>query len=385
MKIMVVLSRVPWPLEKGDKLRAYHLIREWSKNHEVVLFCLTDQPIDPLAEKKLNEICKQVLIHRLSKWGIYGRLLQNIFGSLPFQVAYFNSNKARNKFDRFLEENIPDHIFCQLTRTVEFVRKYSVLHKSIDYMDAFSVGMARMAVKAPWPKSMLMKLEHRRLHNYEALVQDDFNQRFIISDQDKEQMSHVRDMVVVPNGIDPVFLEEKNQNTRPSIDILFTGNMAYRPNIESAKLLVREVMPLVWKSLPNTKVCLAGATPTQEVKELSGTNVEITGWVADIASIYRDTKVFVAPMIVNTGLQNKLLEAMACRVPCITTSMANNALGAKPDEEVLIAEEPKDIAQHIITLLNNPTNALSIGKAGEFFVKNNFDWKASADAFSSKF
>jgi len=385
MKILVVLSRVPWPLEKGDKLRAYHLLREWSQNHEVTLFCLTDKPISKEAELKLNELCNKVEIYRLNKWGIAWRLITNIFSDKPFQVAYFNSKSIKKKFNQFLDHNIPDHIFCQLTRTVEYVKPYSVLSKSIDYMDAFSIGMDRMANKSSWPKSMIMRMEAKSLKQYETDIQGYFNKRFIISNQDREQLDHVKDLIVVPNGIDPKFLQAQTEKRDKTIDILFTGNMAYKPNIESAKMLVKEIMPIVWKKHPSIQVCLAGATPAQEVKKLESQNVRITGWVDDISAIYWSSKIFVAPMIVNTGLQNKLLEAMSCGVACITTSMANNALGAISGTDVIIADDPSSIAAGVIELIENAEKRKQIGDSGKRYVNKNFDWSTHALAFSEAF
>lgn len=378
MKILVVLSRVPWPLEKGDKLRAYHMIREWSKQHEVNLFCLSDQHIDPAAEKKLKEHCNEVVIHRLHKGNIGMRLMQNFFTPLPFQTAYFYSKKAQRAFDALLDRVVPDHIFCQLVRTAPYVSKYSLIPKSIDYMDAFSAGMERMANKATWPVSWLMNMEARRLRTYENQVQQNFGHSFIISEQDRKALEYVRNLEVIPNGIDPAFLV--NKPTRPiQYDVLFTGNMSYRPNVESAKFLVNKVMPLIWQKYPNACVCLAGANPSNAVKSLSSDKVEVTGWVDDISEVYRSSRVFCAPMLVNSGLQNKLLEAMAIGLPSVTTTLANNALGAKPEEEILIGDNADSIAQHLHQLLNDQDSANILAKQGQAFVLNKYSWESAAE------
>jgi polysaccharide biosynthesis protein PslH len=386
MKLMVVLSRVPWPLEKGDKLRAYHFIREWSKDHEVSLFCLTDSRVDPKAEAKLKEICAEVHIERLSRLNILIRLAKGMFNPLPYQVSYFYSKGAQKAFDRFLDRNVPDHIFCQLVRTAEYVRKYTIIPKSLDYMDAFSVGMRRMAKGASWPLSMLMNLESKRLENYEGIVQNEFSQRYIISNQDKEQLAHLKDLSVVGNGIDPtLLLSQPNGDSRKKYDVLFTGNMAYRPNVESAKFLVNEIMPIVWSKFPNAILCLAGATPSPQVRSLASEQVIVTGWVDDIAEVYKNAKVFVAPMIVNTGLQNKLLEAMALSVPSVTTSLANNALMAESGYEILIGDTPIELAAHISNLLGNESLRTDLALKGNKYVIAKFSWSKFAHNISQSF
>ena len=150
-------------------------------------------------------------------------------------------------------------------------------------------------------------------------------------------------------------------------------------------MLVKEIMPIVWKKHPSIQVCLAGATPAQEVKKLESQNVRITGWVDDISAIYWSSKIFVAPMIVNTGLQNKLLEAMSCGVACITTSMANNALGAISGTDVIIADDPSSIAAGVIELIENAEKRKQIGDSGKRYVNKNFDWSNHALAFSEAF
>lgn len=384
MRILVILSRVPWPLEKGDKLRAYHLMREWSKHHKIYLFCLSDNSVHPIAESKLNEICERVVIHRLPKLQLLLRLFIGLFNKLPFQVNYFYSKKAKRSFDKFLDQVIPEHIFCQLARTAEYTLNYSVITKSLDYMDAFSTGMLRMSEKAKWPLSAVMRVEYNRLKNYEDQIQSSFNSRFIISKQDRAQLNYVENLEVVPNGIDPIFLQ-KHEEIDKKYDILFTGNMSYRPNVESAKWLVNEIMPIVWRGNPDVIICLCGANPSNQVRSLASKKVQVTGWVDDIFLVYQTSKVFIAPMIVNTGLQNKLLEAMACQVPSITTTLANNALGASDKKEILIADSSVELAKCISQLLEDTTLARALGQNGYDYVTENFSWSRAADIFEKSF
>lgn len=382
MRVLVVLSRVPWPLEKGDKLRAYHFIRELSKTHEVLLFCLSDQAVSPDAERKLKEYCSEVYIHRFPRWQLIWRLLIGLFSPRPFQVSYFHSKKAQEVFDRFLEAHLPQDVFCQLIRTAEYVRRYTVLSKSMDYMDALSAGMMRMASTASWPVSIAMRMEAKRLANYEREVYPLFRQHYIISEQDRDQLELPGPLTVVPNGVDPKFLQIR-RGSDFRWNILFTGNMSYRPNVESSRFLVKEVMPIVWKSHPNLNVCLAGANPAPTVKALASDRVEVTGWVDDIAEVYQQSQLFVAPMLINSGLQNKLLEAMASSMPAITTTLANNALGAEPDKEIITADTATDIANAIIKLVSDSSVQESLATNGKQYVQSTFSWEQAAQIINN--
>ncbi|MEZ4722818.1 MAG: glycosyltransferase [Flavobacteriales bacterium] len=381
MKILFVLSRVPWPLEKGDKLRAFQLIRELSKQHDVLLFCLSDQNIHTKAETMLKSMCSEVYIHRFSRMDIVLNLTKGLFNRLPFQVNYFYSKKAADAFDRYLEKHLPQHIFCQLIRTAEYVRKYTLIPKSIDYMDALSSGMDRASQHTGWPVNIPMMWETKRLKEYEKDIQSDFLHRYIISEQDRNQLSYVEDLHVVPNGISEEFLVQK-QVSAYKCDILFTGNMAYRPNVECAKFLAMRVMPLVWEKRPEATLYISGATPSKAVLALASDRVKVTGWIDDIAEMYRSSKVFAAPMSIGSGLQNKLLEAMACGVACITSNLANNALMAVDGESVLIANDAESVSVSILRLLENEELRSRIGEAGRAFVTSQYSWQKAASLLS---
>ena len=132
--------------------------------------------------------------------------------------------------------------------------------------------------------------------------------------------------------------------------------MNYAPNIDSVLFLVHHVLPLVHAKRPGTTLLIAGVDPDQRVRDLAvhDPKVTVSGWVKDIRDSYASARIFVAPMQIGTGLQNKLLEAMAMHMPCVTSALANNAVGAVPGASILIGQEPQDYADHILYLLDHP-------------------------------
>src|SRR5690606_30629011 len=143
MKLLVVLSRMPYPLEKGDKLRAYHLVKRLAKRHDIYLFCLSDQPTRPADEAHLRGFCKHLQVVHIPRWRILLRMFTAFFSRLPFQVSYFHHRHAQRTMDRVIDEFRPDHVLCQLVRTTEYVRRRYNLGKTLDYMDTLSKGMER--------------------------------------------------------------------------------------------------------------------------------------------------------------------------------------------------------------------------------------------------
>jgi glycosyltransferase involved in cell wall biosynthesis len=217
----------------------------------------------------------------------------------------------------------------------------------------------------------------RRLNRYEQKVFSTFNHCTIISEQDRDQLpvSQKEDVSIVRNGVNlSDFVPSTEEKT---VQVLFAGNMGYPPNVEGAVFLANEVMPLVRKQFPEAKLMLAGARPDQKVRDLASEDTDVTGWVENIRDCYAKAKVFVAPMMIGTGLQNKLLEAMAMRIPCVTSTLANNALQAKPEIEILIAQTPEQYAEHILALLENQAEADKLAEAGHQLVANHFSWEGA--------
>jgi len=380
MKIFVLLSRIPWPLEKGDKLRAYNQIKQLAAGNEIILCALNS---DPKADKQaafkaLQPYCRSVNFIDLSGIGIGLNLIWAWLSGKPLQTGYFYNANAAGKIHKLIKQHKPDVLYGQLLRVAEYIR-YEKLPKALDYQDIFSKGMQRRFEIAPWLLKPFFKMEYTRLMHYEAAVFDDFELKTIISLPDKILIPHPdRDKIlVVPNGVDHDFF--KPIETTKKFDLVFTGNMAYPPNVNAAEYLALEILPLVWEKFPDTKLLIAGATPDKKVKALASDRIIVSGWMDDIRMAYAESKVFIAPMRIGTGLQNKLLEAMSMLLPCVTTTLANGALGAVDREELIVGNDPCELANAVIFLLSEEENAKKIAKKGYDFVHRNFDWKSSTN------
>jgi sugar transferase (PEP-CTERM/EpsH1 system associated) len=381
MRIFMLVSRVPWPLEKGDKLRAYHQLRFLAKNHEVHLFCLSDSAVHPDALEHLRSITPFVTVYRLNRLKILLRMVLAFFSAKPFQVHYFFDRGIAKKLRSAAEGIRPDAVYCQLIRCSEYVKNWHQYAKTLDFMDALSAGQQRRAARAPWYIKLFVKEEAKRLTAYEHLIFDYFEHHSIISEQDRRLIYHPNagSIRVIPNGIDSSYFLP-NMPVEKQYDVLFTGNMSYPPNVEGACRLVNEVLPLVKKKLPNIRVLIAGANPSQAVRALAGPAVTVSGWLEDMREAYSSSAVFVAPMQSGSGMQNKLLEAMCMEVPCVTTSLAAEPIGARHQQECLVGNTNEQLAEHIVGLLNDGKEASRLSKNGRLFVTQQFDWaKTVAD------
>lgn len=374
MRLFFILPRVPYPTEKGDKLRAFHQIKQLSKHHDIFLCALNDGDLHEDAIPVLRKYVKAIHIIPISKTSIAFNLVKTLFSRKPLQVGYFYNAASAEKIHKLIRDFKPDHIFCQLIRVAEYVKGIPI-PKTLDYQDVFSKGVERRLSTSPFYLRPFLKIEYDRLLGYEHDVFEAFDNKIIISAPDRDLIPHPnRDkIVVVANGVDTDFFRPLEKEKK--YDLVFTGNMGYPPNIRSAEFLVNDILPKVLPRKPGIRLLIAGANPHLRVMVLRSPQVTVSGWVPDMRDCYAGARVFIAPMQLGTGLQNKLLEAMAMKIPCITSPLAFQALNAREGVDILVAKTPEEYASHIMMLLSDPVKAAAIAQNGYDFVHRNFNWE----------
>ena len=370
-------------MEKGDKLRAFHQIQHLSKNHEIYLCALSDTTIHPQAKEVLSQFCKEIRFIKLSKIGIIFNVLWFGLRGLPLQCGYFYQKSAQKKIIKYIQEFQPDHIYAQLVRVGEYVKKIPV-KKTLDYQDVLSKGVLRRIDFSGFWMRCILKTEYRRLLRYEKNIAPYFDHKTIITAVDRELLpiTDKASVKIVPNGVD--FNTFKKSHSSKPFDLIFSGNMSYPPNVLAAKFLVHEILPKIWKQRPQTNLVLCGANPCAEIKALADKNISVTGWVTNISDYYGQSKIFIAPMQIGTGLQNKILEAMAMQLPCICSSLAAKPLlNLNSQQHLKICETAEDYAETVLEWLENPILADSFGEAGCYYVKSNYSWEKSNELLES--
>ena len=285
---------------------------------------------------------------------------------------------------KILDREQPDHVYCQLLRTAWASVGLSV-SATIDYQDAFAAAMRRRALQHNAVLRRAFEFEADRIGAAEAEAFEAFERRVVISEQDRDclEVPDPLGVEVLPNGVDTSFFARRDPDAPSDVDVAFVGNMGYPPNVRAAHMLVEEVMPQVWARRPSARVLLAGARPTRSVRALAGVNVEVSGWVDDIRDAYRRTRLMVAPLFIGAGQQNKVLESMAMGVPCVTTELVNNAIGADPDHQILLAGTATEFASRIVDVLDSANTYRNISDAAWEFVDTNFSWSAVGDRLSA--
>jgi len=384
MKILVVLPRFPWPLDKGDKLRAYHQVVELSKRHEIYLFAVSHRRVEPEHVKALEPYCRQIRAVRLNRLVCGFNILRNWFSSKSLQMGYWNTKRSKRACKAFAREVRPDVVYSQMVRTMPLVARLPY-PKVMDFQDALSMNTERRMEQSRGLWHYLLHFEFKMLRSSEYKAFSVFDALTIISEVDSEAIPHKKngEIHIVPNGVDFDYFSSHASSRYPALDsrfsVCFCGNMAYAPNVDAARYLVNDVMPLVWSRIPSATLLLAGADPKPSVRALASRLVTVSGRLDDIRGAYASSQIFVAPMRLGSGLQNKLLEAMAMGVPCVTTPIANTPLGAADGREILVGDTPGALAEAIVRLLESQSLREDIASAGNRFVTAHYSWSSAVE------
>ncbi len=235
---------------------------------------------------------------------------------------------------------------------------------------------------------LVTRLELPRTRRYESKLLQRFARALVTSAVDQQAFAalvpepqaatcNLQPATVLPNGVDLSYFSP-DDTPRQQCEVAFSGKMSYHANVTAALYFAREVLPLIQEREPAAHLTIIGSEPTPEVRAVAGPAVAVTGHVADVRPYLRRAAVAVAPMPYGAGIQNKVLEAMACATPVVATPQAVSALSARPGEEVLVGETAAELAAHVVGLLSNPARACEIGRAGRAYVERCHDWSTVA-------
>ncbi len=366
MRILVVTPRFPLPTIKGDKLRSWQMIRTLAAAHEVTLLSYVGSKEELRLIGEVEEICRVETVPFNTAFRGF-ELLKSIGGSKPYQVHLYDSPQMRRRVENLIAGS--DIVHLSTLRVAGNLPLHLGPKLVVDFTDAFSLNFKRRAESSGFLLRGLLREELRRLVSFESDLVERSDLAMAVGSVDALALGEK--VKVVPNSVDLETFHPPGKDF-PRNDIIFTGNLNYTPNVAAAIYMATEILPLVLRECPSAKLRLVGANPSQKVRALASRNVIVTGYVPSIADELRKARVAVAPLVGGAGLQNKILEAMACATPVVSTSIANAGIMARADKEILVADDPENFAASVVVLLKDGDKAAEIGHNGRAFVMENF-------------
>ncbi|NIA29603.1 MAG: TIGR03087 family PEP-CTERM/XrtA system glycosyltransferase, partial [Actinobacteria bacterium] len=340
MRILFLAHRIPFPPEKGDKIRSYNVLKYLAERHQVTLLCPIDQKDDLKYVDKLDSILHRTTFAYLSPVQRKLGMLINLFSGKPLSVANFWSASLKKQLDELVSTEKFDAIYVFSSTMAEYVWDVDVPVKIIDFCDLDSAKFLQFSQSACFFSRRLYKTEAARLLAFEQRAAAHFDHILFISSAEKELFDSngfTHKLSVMSNGVDldQYFGEKlpakKNAANRSAAHIAFTGMMDYLPNVDAVLWFCKNVLPLLRKQKPGLIFYIFGKNPVAKVRALHHPDegIIVTGYVKDIKASLAGSDVFVAPIRIARGMQTKILEAMACGTPVVSSPASAGGIGAK--------------------------------------------------------
>lgn len=380
MKILYVTLRPPYPPFKGDQLIAYNQIRQLSQmGYKVNLITfISNEDEESELKKNFDSYCNSIYCFKLNKLKILLNSLYMIINYKPIQVNMFYFAKIKKQVEKICFELNPDIIHIQTIRSAEYFKNIDK-PKTIDLIDALSLNMKRRANNENILVRWIFRLESKLLYNYEKRVIDLYDKVILVSENDKLYLND-SDIEVNPNGtyINKDLLQKYAKIQKEKI-IIFHGNMGYFPNVDAILTFVRDIWPVIVKRYPEYKFYIVGKDPIEKIRKLNGiNNITVTGFVPDICEYLIKASIGVYPLNSGTGMQNKILEALACGLPSVATPLAIQGIKGITSNELYIANNKEEIINGLIQLIENEDLRIKYSKTGQSFIFKNYSWEKNA-------
>jgi len=364
MRILFLAHRLPYPPNKGDKIRSFWELSNLGTRHEVDLFCFYDDPEDERHISGLRNYCDSCYAERVSVFGSRVRALSALMSGRPFSEAFYYSRTMGRRIAASVQKRKYDLAFVFGSSMAQYAERWPHLPSILDLVDVDSDKWAQYANRSRRPFSWIWRAEGRRLQAWESELVRTFSTTFVCTDSEARLLrskSPSGRIDVLQNSVDTdyykpnaVMVSESIRRLQPYV--VFTGSMDYFPNIDAVQFFASEVFPLIRKLVPDLRFVIAGRNPSREVIRLAETpGIHLTGDVPDMRPYLRAAAVAVAPMRIARGVQNKILEALAMDVPVVSSPMAAAVLPKDLASLVAAESEPTHIAARVVDYVLAPT------------------------------
>lgn len=382
MKILMITPYLPYPLVSGGQIRTYNLLKKLKDRHEITLFAFIRRQEERQHVSQLSKFChKVVLVERRPAWSFFNIAIAG-FSPFPFIIAIYYSRTVKKLLSRELKEQAYDLIHAETFYTMPNLPKSAVPTLLVEQTIEFLVYQHFVEELKLFFLKPLLYLDVLKIKLWEKYFWQKASRVVAMSQADQEIMKQISpglQVDIVPNGVDVEFFsnQEKAETLAPTI--LFVGNFNWLQNREAAKVLVSEVWPHIKKQIPQAKIWIVGRNPNDSIKKLADSSIMIDESVSDIRQAYQKASILVAPIRGGGGTRYKILEAMASRLPVVTTSIGIEGLDAKDGREVIIRDDAESIAQATIELLRDRTKYQQIADSAHLFVSQKYNWSDIAN------
>lgn len=394
MNILFLSHRIPYPPDKGDKIRSYNEIKYLSRRHRIYLATIIEEESDRLHIPHLKRYCQDVSVVLLNK---KLQLLKNFFLGSSFSVSSFYCQELQQYVNRVLQRAGIDVVICFCSSMAEYIFRAPSpgsgsrgVKLIMDYVDLDSDKWQQYAKYSSGLWRLIYKIESKRLFEYEKQINGFFHHSIFVSEREvkifKEGFDGAESVWEIPNGVNLEYFSPCEavgdasgftlQKKGPVL--VFTGIMDYFANEDGVRWFCEKIFPKIRSAFPTVEFYIVGNHPTNVVWKLSEIDgVTVTGYVKDIREYYWFADICIAPLRIARGLQNKVLEAMATGNAVVATSNASDGIVCHKDEDIIVADDVNRFAEAVIMLLQDKEKRRALGREARENICRNYSWGTS--------
>ena len=381
--LLVLAHRLPYPPNKGDKVRSYHLVRHLARSHRIFLGTFVDDPVDEVHVPALRQLCEDVYVGRLFPRAAKIRSLCGIVTGEPLSLPFYREAGLSSWIERTLALHPIRTALVFSSPMAQYVISRPELNILMDFVDVDSAKWSQYAKSLDWPLSRIYTREGRRLLDYERRVASRASCAFFVTEAEralflKSAPECAAKVKVLGNGVDAEYFSPQPGIPSPYPDgelaLVFTGTMDYRPNVDAVRWFATEVLPQLRTNRPHLRFYIVGMRPTAAVRALDGDGVVVTGSVPDVRPYLQHAALAVAPLRIARGIQNKVLEAMAMARPVVVAQECADAFADGPQPPFARARSVGDFVRASESLLRDAADAAAIGRQARQFVVEHYSW-----------
>ena len=384
--LLYLAHRMPYPPDKGEKIRAYHVLKHLAENFRIHLGCFADDPADEKYAAPLQEICASVLVLPLNRKAALARGLAHLMMGGCLSEAYFRDARMTRFVAEMVQRHKPQAMFLYCSAMAPYAMPYASSYRVLmDMVDVDSEKYRAYSRNAAWPVSMLYAKEARALFALERRAALAFERSFFVSKAEADTFLRnapeaAERVGYFHNGVDLDYFNPGQEFASPfgegAVPVVFTGTMDYRPNVEAVAWFAESVFADVRRNHPQAEFWIVGANPAPRVLKLAeARGIRVTGRVPDVRPYLKHARCVVAPLHIARGVQNKVLEAMAMAKPVVATGAACEGISAAPGTDLLLAEGAEEFSAAIASVLNG--HARHIADAARGRVEADYQWTSN--------
>jgi sugar transferase (PEP-CTERM/EpsH1 system associated) len=371
--LLYLTHRIPYPPNKGDKIRSYHLLKYLARHYHVHLGTFIDDPDDWQYIDIVKKLCGDTHFASLNPRPARLRSLGALAMNRPLTLDYYRNNGLQDWVKKVIQTQAINRVLIFSSAMAQYVTGIQKARCIIDFVDIDSDKWRQYAKRKPWPMSWLYQREGRLLLRYERQVAFRYDASLFVSEAEADHFKRLapesaEKIGFFNNGVDSDYFSPSREYPNPyepnMAAIVFTGAMDYWPNVDAVCWFAQEIFPAVLAKHPHARFYIVGSRPTAAVRKLAQlSGVVVTGAVADVRPYLAHARLAVAPLRIARGLQNKVLEAMAMAKIVIASPQAAEGILGTSGEELHVANDSQEFSHMIMSMLSDKVDGRSGGTA----------------------